>query len=47
MNELTSVTSHSKAKCKECKRIFDLHNETDADEWFYGHDCEASDDDKN
>ena len=29
------------AKCYECGRIFDLLNEKQADEWHYGHDCEA------
>jgi hypothetical protein len=28
-------------KCVECKREFDMLNEVDADEWLYGHDCEA------
>lgn len=27
--------------CPECKRVFDMTDETDAEEWFYGHDCEA------
>jgi hypothetical protein len=27
-------------KCPECNRIFDLLDETDAQEWHYGHDCE-------
>ena len=31
-----------KAQCPECDRIFDLTDETDANEWLYGHDCEAS-----
>lgn len=26
--------------CKECKRVFDLWNEDEAGEWFFGHDCE-------
>jgi hypothetical protein len=26
--------------CPECGRIFDLTDETDAEEWAYGHDCE-------
>ena len=26
-------------KCIECNRIFDMWNETDVNEWFYGHDC--------
>lgn len=29
------------AKCVECARVFDLRNEDDAQEWYYGHDCEA------
>lgn len=26
--------------CRECGRVFDLANAIDAEEWFYGHDCE-------
>lgn len=29
-----------KAVCPECDRVFDLLDEEDANEWFYGHDCE-------
>lgn len=29
------------ATCPECKRVFDLMDEDDAGEFFYGHDCEA------
>lgn len=29
-----------KTKCVECERVFDLFDETDAEEWAYGHDCE-------
>ena len=28
-------------ECPECHRKFDLLNEDDANEWYYGHDCEA------
>ena len=28
--------------CPECGREFDMSDETDAAEWHYGHDCEAS-----
>lgn len=28
------------AKCPECNRIFDLLDENDAEEYYYGHDCE-------
>jgi hypothetical protein len=27
--------------CGECSRVFDMFDETDAEEWHYGHDCEA------
>ena len=27
--------------CAECGRVFDLLDETDAQEFAYGHDCEA------
>jgi hypothetical protein len=30
----------TKVKCPECGRVFDLTDETDAEEWAYGHDCE-------
>lgn len=26
--------------CDECGRIFDMLDEIDSQEWFYGHDCE-------
>jgi hypothetical protein len=28
--------------CGECNRVFDMFDETDAEEWHYGHDCEES-----
>jgi hypothetical protein len=31
----------AKAKCFECGRVFDLMDEDDAGEWYYGHDCEG------
>ena len=34
------LTVQTKAKCRECNRVFDLMNEDDASEWYYGHDCE-------
>lgn len=27
--------------CVECNRHFDLVNPDDAQDWYYGHDCEA------
>lgn len=29
------------ATCEECYREFDLSDELDNQEWFFGHDCEA------
>jgi hypothetical protein len=33
----------TRAKCPECSRVFDLLNEDDANEYYYGHDCEGTD----
>ena len=27
--------------CRECGRTFDLTDDSDAEEWAYGHDCEV------
>jgi hypothetical protein len=29
------------AKCPECGRVFNLLFGDDANEWYYGHDCEG------
>lgn len=34
------ITLNSTIKCVQCGRKFDLMRETDAHEWYYGHDCE-------
>ena len=31
----------TKTKCVECERVFDLTDEEQAGEWYYGHDCEV------
>lgn len=31
---------NAEAKCQECGRTFDLTDDEQAEEWFYGHDCE-------
>lgn len=31
----------TEAKCRECGRVFDLTDEDDAGEFYYGHDCEV------
>jgi hypothetical protein len=31
----------TKAKCGECARVYNLLDEDEANEWFYGHDCEG------
>ena len=32
---------NSKAICEECERVFNLLDEDQANEWYYGHDCES------
>lgn len=29
------------AQCEECGRVFDLLDEIEAEEFYYGHDCEV------
>lgn len=31
-------------KCPECERVFDLWDEAQAEEYYYGHDCEPPED---
>ena len=33
-------TRQLEAECEECGRVFDLLDEDDAGEYYYGHDCE-------
>ena len=35
------VAIKRRVNCIECDRWFDLLDETDAQEWYYGHDCEV------
>lgn len=35
------LTLSQKIACLECGQIFDLMIEEQANEWYYGHDCEA------
>ena len=28
------------ARCVECNRVWDLNDEDDANDYYYGHDCE-------
>jgi len=37
----TVLTVRTKARCQECGRVFDLMEDVDAEEWHYGHECEA------
>ena len=32
---------NSTARCPECFRVFYLMDEVDAQEFYYGHDCES------
>lgn len=39
LEEIAKKQQHP--KCPECGRVFDLMDEDDAAEFYYGHDCEA------
>lgn len=34
------LTIRNKAQCPECSRVFNLLDEEQAEEFYYGHDCE-------
>ncbi len=36
-----AVAQAQAVTCVECDRVFDLWDEDEAGEWFYGHDCEV------
>jgi hypothetical protein len=38
---MNSFKLQTRARCVECARVFDLLNEEEAGEYYYGHDCEA------
>lgn len=38
--ETTKILIATLTKCAECGRTFDLNDEDQAAEWYYGHDCE-------
>lgn len=40
-NAMMRIERVSLVSCPECGRDFDLSEEVDAEEWAYGHDCEA------
>jgi hypothetical protein len=40
MNKIQTIDIQTKVKCRECDRVFDLLDEEEAGEWYYGHDCE-------
>jgi hypothetical protein len=38
--DVPTVYGDTMRQCPECRRVFDLLDPTDAEEWFFGHDCE-------
>ena len=44
MNTTTTTTPAPRhgVTCPECGRVFDLMDDADAGEWYYGHDCEVT-----
>ena len=43
MDGMSPLGFRQTATCDECGRVFDLTHAIDADEWTFGHDCEAPD----
>jgi hypothetical protein len=41
VKEREQMKLQTKAKCVECGRVFDLLDEEQAAEFYYGHDCEV------
>lgn len=39
---ITRLTPKYTRRCPECKRVFDMGNDTDVKEWEFGHDCEVA-----
>lgn len=42
MEKNTKMKVNSTMICEECERVFDLFDEDQANEWYYGHDCEPN-----
>jgi len=38
---MDTLKLQTRARCVECGRVFNLLNEEEAGEYYYGHDCEA------
>lgn len=36
------IECETKVICPECEKEFNLLDEDEAEEWYYGHDCEVS-----
>jgi hypothetical protein len=36
------ILARIRPQCVECRRVFDLNDPEQAQEWYYGHDCEVS-----
>ena len=41
VKEREKMKIQTQAKCVECGRVFDLLDEEQAGEFYYGHDCEV------
>ena len=38
---MQGIYVYTNAKCEECQRVFDLLDEDEAGEDYYGHECEG------
>jgi len=39
---MADILPSGQSQCVECGRIFDMHDDLDANEWYYGHDCDPT-----
>lgn len=40
--EMSTRKQGTTRTCSECKRVFDMLDDVDVMEWYYGHDCESA-----
>lgn len=41
LGSVEELNQKQQVQCPECGRIFNLLDDDDAAEWYYGHDCEV------
>ena len=39
---MNNISIQTKAKCQECNKVFNFLDEEQANEFYYGHECEGN-----